>query len=72
MTVSLRNLVLALATALVVFGSVGMLICFMFLWSNDLRDITGAGLGFAAGAVMMGSGCVSLAIMSRSAEKSPA
>lgn len=68
MKVSLRILVLALSAMLVVFGAVGMLICFMFLWSSDLRDITGAGLGFAAGAVMMGSGCISLAILSRTAE----
>lgn len=66
MQVSLRTLSVALASALVLLGATGMLICFMFLWSNDMRDITGAGLGFVAGAVMLGSGCIALAICSLS------
>jgi hypothetical protein len=65
MTLLLRITTLSVATALVVFGALGMLICFMFLWSSDMRDITGAGLGFVAGATMLGSGCISLAIASR-------
>ena len=64
MTVILRNISIALGTALVVFGAVGMLICFMFLWSADFRDITGAGFGFVAGAVMLGAGSMSLALCS--------
>ena len=62
MTVSLRSASVALGIALIAFGAVGMLICFMFLWSSDLRDITGAGLGFVAGAAMLGAGNISLAL----------
>jgi hypothetical protein len=66
MQVSLRTLSVALASTLVLLGAIGMLICFMFLWSNDMRDIVGAGLGFVAGAFMLGSGCIALAISSAS------
>ena len=67
MTFTLRTITISLAVALVVFGAIGMLICFMFLWSNDIRDINGAGMGFIAGAAMLGSGCIALAICSRPA-----
>jgi len=68
MTVSLRGVCIALAIALMGFGAIGMLVCFLFLWSSDMRDITGAGLGFVAGAVMLGSGCISLALCSSRAQ----
>ncbi len=59
-----------LASILVLLGAMGMLITFFFLWSNDMRDIAGAGLGFVAGAVMLGSGVVSLALASNRASSS--
>jgi hypothetical protein len=62
MSVSLRSSSMALGIALIAFGAIGMLICFMFLWSSDLKDIIGAGFGFLAGAVMLGAGSVSLAL----------
>ena len=64
MQISLHSVSVALASTLVLLGSVGMLICFLFLWSSDMRDITGAGLGFVAGAVMLGSGSITLAVCS--------
>lgn len=60
----LSTLTVVLAAILIVLGSIGMIVTFMFLWSNDLRDITGAGLGFVAGAVMLGSGVISLGMIS--------
>ena len=54
---------LVLGALLVLFGAVGMLICFLFLWSSDIRDITGAGLGFVAGSIMLGSGSIVLALL---------
>ena len=60
----LSSVSVVLASILVLLGTVGMLITFFFLWSNDMRDIAGAGLGFVAGAVMLGSGVVSLAFAS--------
>jgi len=60
----LTSVAVVLASILVLLGALGMLITFFFLWSNDMRDITGAGLGFVAGAVMLGSGVVSLAVAS--------
>jgi len=53
-----------LAFALIALGAVGMLITFLYLWSSDLRDITGAGLGFVAGAVMLSSGVLALTVAS--------
>jgi hypothetical protein len=63
-TVTLRSICIALGIALVGFGAAGMLICFVFLWSSDFRDIAGAGLGFVAGSVMIGAGSISLALCS--------
>lgn len=62
MTVTVRTISIALGIALVAFGAAGMLVCFMFLWSSDFRDIVGAALGFVAGAVMLGAGSLTLAI----------
>ena len=59
----LATLSLVLGALLVLSGAVGMLICFMFLWSSDMRDITGAGLGFVAGSIMLGSGSIVLALL---------
>ncbi|OYW75343.1 MAG: hypothetical protein B7Z37_13620 [Verrucomicrobia bacterium 12-59-8] len=61
----LSSLSLIFTFILVLLGAIGMLITFLFLWSSDVRDIAGAGLGFVAGAVMLGSGVVALAILSR-------
>ena len=60
----LSMLSMMFAAILTVLASSGMIVTFMFLWSNDLRDITGAGLGFVAGAIILGSGVVSLAVIS--------
>ena len=60
-----NSLALVFAGILVLLGAIGMLITFLFLWSSDVRDITGAGLGFVPGAVMLGSGVVALAILGR-------
>jgi len=54
---------------MLVLGAVGMTICFLFLWSSSHIDVMGAGMGFIAGATMMGSGLISLAIVSLKAKE---
>lgn len=55
----LLQIFFVLSLALVVCGIAGMFVCFLYLSSADIRDITGAGLGFVAGAVFVGSGLIS-------------
>jgi hypothetical protein len=53
---------LILGGALALSGAVGMFICFVFLWSTNMRDIVAAGFGFVAGAILLGSGSITLAV----------
>ena len=61
---TLIGFVVVASFVMLVLGAVGMTICFLFLWSSNQVDVIGAGMGFIAGAVMMASGLVSLAIVS--------
>ena len=54
-----------LSICFIVFGSLGMLYCLTYLWSTQIMDIIGAGLPFIAGAVLCGSGLITLAINNR-------
>lgn len=46
-------------------GLFGMVFCFPFLWSALLEDLVGAGFPFVGGAVLFGSGLISLAMNNR-------
>ena len=43
-------------------GVFGMLFCFLFLWSNNMKDLVGAGFPFVGGAVLVGTALISLSI----------
>jgi hypothetical protein len=44
-------------------GALGMVASFIYMASRDMRDITAGTSGFVAGAVLIGSGLVSLTIL---------
>jgi hypothetical protein len=46
-------------------GILGMLFCFLFLWSTNMKDLVGAGFPFLGGAILTGMGLLSLAINKR-------
>lgn len=46
-------------------GALGMLFCLPFLFSSKIEDIVGSGLPFIAGAILFGSGLLTLAINNR-------
>lgn len=51
------------AFVMLVLGAAGMTVSFLFLWSPSQVDVMGAGMAFLAGASMMGSGLIALAIV---------
>ncbi|MFC6998667.1 hypothetical protein [Rufibacter roseus] len=51
-------------------GLLGMLICFVYLWSYQMRDIVAAGFAFVAGSILFGAGLVALAMMNRQKSES--
>lgn len=59
-TVKTVGTVLSILTMLA--GAFGMLFCFIFLWSANMADLVGAGFPFVAGAILFGSGLISLAL----------
>lgn len=57
------GVVVVLACILMLVGIIGMGICFLFIWSNNMIDVVGAGLGFICGAILIGSGLISIAVV---------
>lgn len=53
-----------LAGLFIVFGTLGMIMSFLFLSSSSFDSITAGTSGFVAGAVLVGSGLISLAMLS--------
>jgi hypothetical protein len=49
----------------IIAGVFGMFFCYRFLWSAHMEDLVGAGFPFVAGAILFGSGIVTLAINNR-------
>jgi len=56
------GIVTLLSVVFMVVGLIGMGICFIFIWSSSDVDVTGAGMGFICGSILMGSGLLSLAV----------
>jgi hypothetical protein len=51
-----------------VAGAFGMLFCIASLWSSKIEDLIGAGFPFLAGAVLFGSGLITIGISYRQAD----
>ena len=43
-------------------GVFGMLFFFPFLWSNNMKDLVGAGFPFVGGAILVGTALITLSI----------
>jgi hypothetical protein len=54
---------LVLAAVAVFVGAVGMALSFVFLASPNAMDVTAGNSGFLAGAVLVGSGILSLTVL---------
>jgi hypothetical protein len=64
-----RRVLSYVAAALIGLGMVGMVVSFRFMSFKDERDIIAGGAGFLAGSILIGSGVVALAILTRREEK---
>ncbi len=61
MTGKTMKLILSLIAACAMLaGLFGMLFCFPFLWSAHMEDLAGAGFPFIAGAILFGSGLITM------------
>lgn len=54
-----------IAIIVMVSGALGMFFCFPFLWSNNMLDLVGAGFPFVGGAILLGSGLITLGIFNK-------
>jgi hypothetical protein len=50
-------------------GAVGMVVSFYYLASSNFADITAGTSGFVAGAILIGSGLIALAMLVQSRER---
>ena len=49
----------------IILGTLGMLFCLPFLFSNNMADLVGAGFPFLAGAIIASSGLIALSILKK-------
>ena len=72
---ALRILCKVLASISMIAGALGMGVSFLYLASSNVANITAGTSGFVAGAILVGSGLVSLSLLvttdGKSAEKRP-
>jgi len=54
-----------MATVCMIFGILGMGISSLAVFSSSKVEVIGAGLGFVAGALLIGTGLISFAIVSK-------
>jgi hypothetical protein len=62
---SIKMLINAVAIIAMGAGLFGMLFCFPFLWSAKMEDLVGAGFPFVGGAILFGTGLLTLGLMNR-------
>jgi hypothetical protein len=59
----LRPISLALSALAIIAGGLGMIVSFLHLGFRNMADITAGASGFVAGAVLIGSGLLSLTML---------
>jgi hypothetical protein len=62
---TIRKLLNYLALATMLAGLFGMLYCLPVLWSGRMEDLVGAGFPFVVGAVLWGTGLLTLGFLNR-------
>lgn len=60
-----NKLILLISLIIFIAGVFGMLFCFPYLWSHNIKNSIAAGLPFLAGAVLTGAGLISLCILNK-------
>jgi hypothetical protein len=68
---SIKKAITALAIVAMGAGLFGMLFCFPFLWSAKMEDLVGAGFPFVGGAILFGTGLLTLGVMHRRTNGNP-
>ncbi len=63
----LRSVCLILSALAILAGGAGMAVSFLFLASSNTENITAGASGFVAGAVLIGSGLLPLAMLANRA-----
>ncbi|MTI29261.1 hypothetical protein [Xanthovirga aplysinae] len=59
------NIINGMSVISMIAGIFGMLFCFPFLWSPRIEDLVGAGFPFVGGALLFGSGLITLGLFNR-------
>jgi hypothetical protein len=60
----MRSFCLLFSALAILAGGVGMAMSFLYLGSKGLENIIAGAAGFVAGAILIGAGLISLAILS--------
>ncbi len=55
--------VVILSIIVMLVGLIGMVLCSFFIWSSSQVEVIGAGLGFVTGAIMIGAGLITVALV---------
>lgn len=55
----------AIAVLSMISGAFGMMFCFPFLWSVKTADLVGAGFPFVGGAILFGTGLITLGLFNK-------
>jgi len=61
----MKKVIVGVAITSMAAGASGMLFSFFYLWSEMMADLVGAGFSFLAGAVLFGSGLITLGLLNR-------
>lgn len=67
----LRAVCITLSGLAILAGCGGMVASFLFMTSQNMADVTAGGAGFIAGAVLLGAGLVSLALIASALRSRP-
>ncbi|MCB0533091.1 MAG: hypothetical protein KDD14_12895 [Saprospiraceae bacterium] len=65
---TIKYIINGIAVLTMIAGAFGMLFCYPFLWSARIEDLVGAGFPFLAGAVLFGTGLITIGIFNKKDE----
>jgi hypothetical protein len=64
----MKSLIKFGAFTAIIFGTLGMLFCLPFLFSNNIADLVGAGFPFVGGAIIASAGLITLSNLAKQTE----
>ena len=65
---TIKNVINGVAILTMISGAFGMLFCYPFLWSAKIENLVGAGFSFLAGAILFGTGLITIGIFNKKDE----